>query len=618
VRLSCLAVAAGVVALVPWLAAQTQTVNVQAGIPPAVGSTSANYTGAPGNASVFYCVVVRYPSGYVVPQNCATAGRTVGISGLGGGNSVRVNWSPGASGATGYDVIRLPQAGFSGSCSGCAVALNISALTYVDASPAAGANYPPGGLVQAKGATGQGFIDNVSFSSPALDFLLNGVLYRWGLLPLSIPPGHCIASAAAPPFLADAGSCGGGVGTINFHGTPTPGAVVTDFDPTHIQTPNAATQLDAAGNLTAGGNSSAVGGIFSGVGSPTPSAYHFTDAGQAHDTVYNAPTVGYNGACVMPAVAPLINQVLTATTGGASTCVLGWESPGGGGGVPTSTVAGLPGSPADGATYAVTDSAYPGDCTVGGGSGGSIPITLCSWTNSAWLAQPGNIIISDGGTGGGVASELLLTPGVSCSAPALGLVQCNLSPTFDVIGTGTNIRATMTCGGNGPPFGNCKVTYTNHGVVDANEVNHATVTGTSGHLVAFGASNSLVDGGAPAGGITQLHSISATIDGGGTAISTGAVGVFPSALFACTINTAQVSADQTGSITVDVWKTNAAIPTSANKISASAPVTLSSAQLNQASPLTGWTTAVASGDVFGFSVASAATVQRVTIQLWCQ
>lgn len=116
----------------------------------------------------------------------------------------------------------------------------------------------------------------------------------------------------------------------------------------------------------------------------------------------------------------------------------------------------------------------------------------------------------------------------------------------------------------------------------------------------------------------QQHSISFTIDGGGSAIATGALSIFPPVFFVCTINRVDVTADQSGSITVDVWKVNAAIPTSSNKISASAPITLSSAQINLNGSLSGWTTAVSSGDVFGFSVASASTVTRVLGVLWCQ
>lgn len=117
---------------------------------------------------------------------------------------------------------------------------------------------------------------------------------------------------------------------------------------------------------------------------------------------------------------------------------------------------------------------------------------------------------------------------------------------------------------------------------------------------------------------SALHSITFVIDGAGSAIATGALKSFPTAAYSCTINRIDVSADQSGSITVDIWKAAGAIPTSGNKISASAPATLSSAQLSQGGSLSGWTTSVSSGDVFGGTVASASTVTRATVQVWCQ
>lgn len=118
---------------------------------------------------------------------------------------------------------------------------------------------------------------------------------------------------------------------------------------------------------------------------------------------------------------------------------------------------------------------------------------------------------------------------------------------------------------------------------------------------------------------SALRSISVSIDGGGSTITTGAVGIFPMTDFACTINRWDVSADRSGSITIDVWKhASGTIPGSGDKISASAPVTLSSSQLAQNGSLTGWTTAVSVGDIFGFSVASATTVTRITATVWCQ
>jgi hypothetical protein len=144
-----------------------------------------------------------------------------------------------------------------------------------------------------------------------------------------------------------------------------------------------------------------------------------------------------------------------------------------------------------------------------------------------------------------------------------------------------------------------------------------TIDGTTNQISATGA-------GCTGAGTCTLaltfapHVMTFVIDGGGSALTTGALKDFPTANFACTINLAQISADQSGSITVDIWKAAGAIPTSANKISASSPVTLSSSQLNQNSSLSGWTTTVSVGDVFGFNIATASTVTHVVGQIWCQ
>lgn len=106
------------------------------------------------------------------------------------------------------------------------------------------------------------------------------------------------------------------------------------------------------------------------------------------------------------------------------------------------------------------------------------------------------------------------------------------------------------------------------------------------------------------------------IDGGGSVITTGVKG-FIEIPFACTINSATALADQSGSIVVDVWKDTYANypPVDADSITASAPVTISSATKSQDSTLTGWTTSISAGDVLGFNVDSITTCQRVTIAL---
>lgn len=107
-----------------------------------------------------------------------------------------------------------------------------------------------------------------------------------------------------------------------------------------------------------------------------------------------------------------------------------------------------------------------------------------------------------------------------------------------------------------------------------------------------------------------------TIDGGGVAITTGVKG-FVQVPFGMTVTAWRLVADVSGSIVVDVWKDTYGNfpPTVADTIAASAKPTLASAQKNEDTTLTGWTTAIAAGDYLGWNVDSAATVTRVTLQL---
>lgn len=123
----------------------------------------------------------------------------------------------------------------------------------------------------------------------------------------------------------------------------------------------------------------------------------------------------------------------------------------------------------------------------------------------------------------------------------------------------------------------------------------------------------------PAGSSAPPFKITITIDGGGSAISTGVKG-YSSSPIGGTIVRARLLADQTGSAVVDVWKDTFANypPTVADTITASAKPTLSSANHSDDTTLTGWTTSVTAGDVFGFNVDSATTITRLTLELWIQ
>jgi hypothetical protein len=106
------------------------------------------------------------------------------------------------------------------------------------------------------------------------------------------------------------------------------------------------------------------------------------------------------------------------------------------------------------------------------------------------------------------------------------------------------------------------------------------------------------------------------IDGGGSAITTGIKGDLEIP-FACTIQAARAAADQSGSIVVDIWKDTYANypPTDADTITASAPVTISTATKSEDTTLTGWTTTITAGDFLRFNVDSATTVTRVLVSL---
>ena len=115
---------------------------------------------------------------------------------------------------------------------------------------------------------------------------------------------------------------------------------------------------------------------------------------------------------------------------------------------------------------------------------------------------------------------------------------------------------------------------------------------------------------------SNIVTITFIIDGGGSAITTGQKGHLRIP-FACTINRVTMLADQSGSIVVDIWKTNYAgfPPADGNSITSSAPPTITTAQKSQDSTLTGWTTAITADDTLAFNVDSCTTIERVTISL---
>ncbi len=125
----------------------------------------------------------------------------------------------------------------------------------------------------------------------------------------------------------------------------------------------------------------------------------------------------------------------------------------------------------------------------------------------------------------------------------------------------------------------------------------------------------------PTGAGATVAGVQFVIDGGGATITTGMKGYLQMD-FAGTITQANLLGDRSGSIVVNIWKctyaqfdAGATRPVVGDKITASAPPTISTATKSTDSTLTGWTVAFAAGDILAFNVDSVTSMQRVTVDL---
>lgn len=115
----------------------------------------------------------------------------------------------------------------------------------------------------------------------------------------------------------------------------------------------------------------------------------------------------------------------------------------------------------------------------------------------------------------------------------------------------------------------------------------------------------------------QTVGINFIIDGGGATIGTGIKG-YLLVPFSCTISTWTLLADQSGSITVDVYNdAYSAYGTNTSMVGAGTKPAIASATKNQAAPASWTSTTIAAGSVIGFNVTAITTCQRVTIELTC-
>ena len=198
-------------------------------------------------------------------------------------------------------------------------------------------------------------------------------------------------------------------------------------------------------------------------------------------------------------------------------------------------------------------------------------------------------------------------------------------PAASAVGTG----ALYSCTTHGLVYQTDGSTWTTWATLGGTETLPATIMDAKGDLISATAADTparvavgtngyrLKADSAQSAGLAwaaETASLQFLIDGGGATITTGVKG-YIEVPWGCTIVGVRALADQSGSIVVDVWKDTYANypPVDADSITASAPVTISSATKSQDTTLTGWTTALSEGDVLGFNVDSVTTCQRVTV-----
>ncbi len=106
------------------------------------------------------------------------------------------------------------------------------------------------------------------------------------------------------------------------------------------------------------------------------------------------------------------------------------------------------------------------------------------------------------------------------------------------------------------------------------------------------------------------------IDGSGEVITTGVKG-YLRVPFPCIIDRVTLTADQNGSIQIDIWKSSYAgfPPTDANSITGGNEPSIAADSKYDDAVLTGWSKSLNDGEILAFNVDSATTITRVTVNL---
>ncbi len=109
--------------------------------------------------------------------------------------------------------------------------------------------------------------------------------------------------------------------------------------------------------------------------------------------------------------------------------------------------------------------------------------------------------------------------------------------------------------------------------------------------------------------------ISFSLDGQGSGIAGSGTWYLAQIPYNGNISTWSLVADKSGSINIDVWKKNAAVPTVSSTIASLFLPGLTATQAVYAQAIPGWNSTVTAGDCFAFNINAAATLTKVSLTL---
>jgi hypothetical protein len=215
-----------------------------------------------------------------------------------------------------------------------------------------------------------------------------------------------------------------------------------------------------------------------------------------------------------------------------------------------------------------------------------------------------SLIIQNGGTAKGAAVTL------NCDGSTITCTNSAGKATISAISGSSGINQLTGDVTAGPGSGSVAASVV--------RVNGASVP-ASATSICTNSSSQFITTGCTADTNSQIRTIGAGFDGGGTALTSGSTQTtYFTVPFACTIAAWNITVD-TGTITFDIWKiaTGTAIPTVSNTITASALPALSTGTAVHSTTLTGWTTSVSANDIFGININTVATATKASLTLQC-